>query len=146
MPKGIMDRTGEPTAQAGGVIPRWVTQPFKAWRLTIVRPMAVAVGVALVSLLLPEEFRARASFYPSAPPTGLPSNLSSVAATLGISGGLQTQGPDFYANLLRSQSVLSSLASTALPVASGDPVTPVEAFEYHDLPSAEALDKTRSAL
>jgi uncharacterized protein involved in exopolysaccharide biosynthesis len=84
---------------------------FRHRRLVVGLPIAVALVIAGISLLMPPSFTATTSFVPEASSTSrLPGGLAGIAGIagqLGLSvGGDASRSPRFYADVLKSRELL----------------------------------------
>ena len=85
------------------------------WRLLVAGPLALAIVVVVVGLLLPRRFTVSASFVPAVPEGGS-SQLAGVAASFGVavSTGAALQTPQLYAELAVSNRVLRAVVTGRL--------------------------------
>jgi len=89
---------------------------LRRWRVVLGLPIAVAVGTAVVSLLVPPTYTATAAFVPQASSGAgarVPAGLAGLAGQLGISfGGEASQSPEFYSEVLKSRELLERVLTT----------------------------------
>lgn len=86
-----------------------LTTAVRYWRILVGLPgIGIAIGL-VVGLLLPKEFDAESRFAPNSMESSA-SRLASVSAQLGLASVGGGQGPDFYAEVLKSRDLLEKLA------------------------------------
>lgn len=117
------------------------------WRLLVLFPLATAVAVAVISLVLPAKYVASASFVPEESPTSsLPGSLAGLAAQFGVSANFgSARSPDFYANLLQSRSITAEIL-TSRYANSGAPGDSVELLDYLKVRGRNARDRLENGL
>lgn len=105
--------------------------------------VAAAVVTAVTTLLLPREYSVHSSFVPQL--EGAASALSGVASQLGVSvgDGDPSQSPIFYADLLRSSSILEAAVSEPLTLSEGKTISLPQFFEVSG--DSEAVRRRRAA-
>lgn len=90
------------------------------WRTVLRWAVVGAVIAATFAVLRPERYAAYAAFVP-ARRSGGPSNLSALAGNLGLSGLQQdTEGPQFFADLLKTPELLLPIVRERIPVGGAD--------------------------
>lgn len=92
----------------GGISPyRIGAALLRAWRWVLVLPTATALLALVALLVLPPSYTAVASFVPTSADASM-SRLAGLAAQFGVPVGMSAAGvsPDFYAELLRSRTIL----------------------------------------
>lgn len=87
-------------------------------RLLVLLPLGLAILTGTVVLLLPLKYTSRVSFT-AATATGLPSQLAGLASQFNVTlpGQDNTQGPEFYADLVRRPEALVELVEASYRVA-----------------------------
>lgn len=113
---------GSRAATPGGDAPRHssllATVNVVLWyrRLVIACMIIVAVALIGVALAAPRTYTSTAAFMPHASGGAL-AGLSNLAAQLGVSVGKEdpTQSPDFYAEVIKSRGLLTTLAAGPYP-------------------------------
>jgi len=95
-------------------------------RAVVLGTLAVSAVALVILLLIPSRFTSSASFVPeSSPRTGVAGQggLASIAAVAGLRlpGSDLTRSPDFYADLLRSRTLVYALLETWVPARRGGP-------------------------
>lgn len=100
---------------------QFATAILRTRRLLVLVPLVLAVLTGAVVLLLPLKFTTRVSFTASSA-SGLPSQLAGLAAQFNVSlpGQDNTQGPEFYADLVRRPEALVELVEASYRVAGKD--------------------------
>lgn len=95
-----------------------VTVLLRHWRVVVIAPLTTSLAAAGASLLMPPTYAATVSFLPEAGPANrLPAGLAGIAGQFGISfGGEGAQSPRFYADVLKSRSVLERALVSSYPV------------------------------
>lgn len=84
------------------------------WPLVIGTPLAVAILVAVISLVLPPTYTATTTFTAEVSSGSLlPNNLANLAGRFGLSGRTGTSQPDFFAAVLMSQGILRATLLTS---------------------------------
>jgi len=134
-------------ASAGSVLRDWLVATLRQVRATGRRGLlyaAVGAGVGVgLALLLPNQYTATTSFIAQGASTALlPSALQGLAATVGI-GTARDYSPQFYADLVTSDPVLTAAALQVYTVGASDSSTrktylTIEGFDSKSRP--EALD------
>lgn len=91
--------------------------PARHWRVLVTAMLLAGIGSAVVSMLLPPRFVVTSSFVTDeVDQTQLPAGLASIAGQFGFSTGASGVGStQFYADLLRSRSIVRSLLSATVP-------------------------------
>jgi uncharacterized protein involved in exopolysaccharide biosynthesis len=126
---------------------------LKRWKLIVGLPVAAAFVTALVSLLVPSQFTATATFVPEGESSGmsLPGGLASIAAQFGVGipiGG--SDSPRFYADVLKSRTIRDQVLLAAFPdprsEAAGDSATLLDLLEIEGDSESERLEAGRKAL
>lgn len=81
------------------------------WRFLGALTIGIALVTAAVTLLLPNQYTAQVVFLPEfRPAEGLPPNIAGIAAQFGVSVSSEpSQSPQFYADLVKSRSLLDRL-------------------------------------
>src|SRR2546425_1873823 len=93
---------------------------LRRWRFVVLLPASAAAVTALVLLLSPREYTARASFIPQ-DPTSLQAGLGQLASQLGLAGPRVSVGsPQFYADFLLSREVLEDVVTTPFQALGGE--------------------------
>jgi tyrosine-protein kinase Etk/Wzc len=94
-----------------------VTVLLRRRRIVIGVPLLSALVAAAVSLVMAPSYTASVTFFPeSEPGPNLPSGLAGIAGQLGISLGSQaTQSPRFYADVLKSRTLLERAVESSYP-------------------------------
>jgi uncharacterized protein involved in exopolysaccharide biosynthesis len=97
-----------------------------SWR-TVLGFALITGGASLgVSFLFPNVYVAKASLIADAPSrTSLPSGLAQFAGQLGVLGLDNNRAPEFYRDLMRSQRVLTALATTPIHDPKSSSVEPI---------------------
>ncbi len=115
------------------------------------RPAAIVglitfVLAAIVIVTRPDRYTATASFMPQAPQSG--GQLASMAAQLGVplAVGDQTRSPAFYADLLRTRSILTPVARMPVKTAGGARVQLSALLDIEADDEARRQVRTRSRL
>jgi uncharacterized protein involved in exopolysaccharide biosynthesis len=88
---------------------------LKRWKLVAGLPLTAAILAAVVSLQLPTQFTATATFVPEsrAPSLSLPSGLAGLAAQFGVAvPGGGNASPQFYADVLASRTLRDEVLQT----------------------------------
>lgn len=121
--------------------------PARHWKLLVVAGLAAGVISATVSLLLPPRFTVSASFITDeVDQTQLPSGLASIAGQFGFStGGSGVGSTQFYADLLRSRSVVRALLSATVP-ADGRSVKVIDLLDVDDVNPIRRVEDAESAM
>ena len=117
------------------------------YRFVLGVPFATAVVTSLLVLLMRPAFTSTASFVPeTSPGVQVPAGLAGVASQLGVAlGGEASRSPAFYASLLRSREVLSSVLSAR--VARGqDSITVFDLYSIRGSSPAQQLEEGVKAL
>lgn len=85
--------------------------------LILVLTVSSGLLMAAMSLLLPIRYEAVATFVPEGNPTSgaLPGGLAGLATQLGVGIPAGAQSPDFYAQLLKSRTILDRILLTTFP-------------------------------
>ncbi len=115
----------------------------------VVRTSIAAGAIALlVSFLLPRSYTAEGSFLPDpSESTPLPPALAGIAAQLRLGAFAGGRGPQFYADLVTTRSVLDQVAVTSLPCSRCDSSTTLlNWYKVDDKPRAQALSATRDRI
>jgi len=126
-PNLAVDRTGHALDSPGDGSVTPATRAIRAisasWGRLVGASLLVGVLTAAASLLIPNTYTASTTFMPGAkPPTGLPSSVAGIAAQLGVSVSADpSESPQFYADLVRSRTLLERLLTDTFP---GDPEGP----------------------
>ncbi len=121
-------------------------------RKTIARIVAsVCVVVVVVLLLLPRQWTASGSFVPTGRAAESLGGLPGIASQFGIqlSGSSGGYAPRFFEQLLRSETVLASIAATSFPLAgdaSKDSVPLWQALHADEETEARAVERTVETL
>lgn len=110
--------------------------------------IAAGLIVLLVSFLLPRSYTAEGSFLPDpAESTPLPPALAGIAAQLRLGGFGGGRGPQFYADLVTTRSVLDQVIVTSLPCSRCDSTTTLlRWYKVDDEPRAQALSAARARI
>lgn len=123
---------------------------LRHWRLVFGLPIATALVVAGVSLIMAPSFTATVAFFPEAGPAPrLPAGLAGLVGQLGISvDGGATQSPRFYADVVKSRALLErALLSRYLnPSASTDSIRLLDILNIHGRNAADSLSNGVQAL
>src|SRR5207248_1995803 len=99
-------------------------------------------STALVTLMLPNKFVARASVIADAPQNpGLSGTIAQFAGQFGLNALSSASVPEFYRTLMTSRGVLTKLASTQFIVRSEQPSTFLYRYYY---PAADSLTAPRA--
>jgi uncharacterized protein involved in exopolysaccharide biosynthesis len=106
--------------------------------------LVVATGASL----LPERYESETQFLPDVSESSLMSStLAGLASQLNIRAPVAPgQRPEFYADLVRSRSILDSLSMVSLATSGDSSVSLVSWYGHDDQDIAEALSRTRRAL
>jgi uncharacterized protein involved in exopolysaccharide biosynthesis len=87
-----------------------IASVLRGWRLFLLIALPLPIGVAVWSLLTPDEYKAGASFMPQEP-NNTPLGLGALASQLGIAAAGRGGGsPQFYADLLQTKTLLRAAA------------------------------------
>jgi uncharacterized protein involved in exopolysaccharide biosynthesis len=88
----------------------------RRWR-TIVVPTIIGAAIAvLVTVFSAKQYLSTTSFFTISKSSSLPSNISSLAGSFGLSGMQpDAEGPQFFADMLRTTELLSPLVHENLP-------------------------------
>lgn len=121
-------------------------------RALVVLPLVTAVVLAVGSRLLPAEYTSSGTFTPQEQRQSQLSQFSGLASQFGMSlpvslgGG---QSPAFYAELLRSENLLSQVVAHDYPAASADGAgdsASADLVEYFDAPGDTRPERVASAV
>jgi hypothetical protein len=103
-------------------------------RLLLGLPLALAVFIAAVVLLIPRQFTTTFSFMPQSSQATSGGSIAGLAAQFGVSiGNGTTQGPDFYADIMESNEILVPLALHQYTVVSGRDTITGDLIKIFDL-------------
>jgi len=122
------------------------------WRLFVGFPMIASLVAAGMSLLMPAKYTATSAFVPEteAGTTGLPAGLIGLASQFGVSAGRSTESPNFYADILRSRTLLDQalLAEFPRPIEAeaSDSAQLLDILQIQGESTTERLEKGRKAL
>ena len=96
---------------------RFANTLLKRWRLAVWVPFIFGIAAVVISLLLPHQFRATATFRPETESSrlGLPGGLANIASQFGVGVPRDTRSPSFYAKLLESRTLRSEVLHMPLP-------------------------------
>lgn len=131
-----------------------VTALLKRWKLLVGLPFGLAFVVAIISLILPSSYQATTSFVPEKSSAGvrLPGGIAGIATQFGIDvpGSTGTSSPQFYADLLRSRTLLDQMLQTRFPDprrnATSDTAQLLEILEVYARTETRRLEKGRKRL
>lgn len=121
-------------------------------RALVFLPLATAVVLAVGSRVLPAEYTSSGTFTPQDRQQSQLSQFSGLASQFGMSlpvslgGG---QSPAFYAELIRSENLLSEVVAHDYPAASSDGAgdsTSADLVEYFDAPGDTRPERVASAV
>ena len=137
-----------PRSSTGGIGPlELLVVPIRRWRALVSVVATSGLIAAVVSLMLPERYEVDASFVAD-PGRSLEmsSGLASLAGRIGL-GDLQIgpSSPQFYADLLRSRTVLRRVLRTRVPTVT-DTLTVVDLLRVRDPDSLRRLEVGEHAL
>lgn len=140
------DTEFEPREHPAGPLEIFVS-PARHWKLLAVAGVVAGIIGATVSLLLPPRFTVSASFITDeVDQTQLPSGLASIAGQFGFSTGASGVGStQFYADLLRSRSLVRSLLSATVP-ANGRSVQVIDLLDVDNDNPIRRIEDAESAM
>ena len=116
LPSGF---TGPARALVEGLRASWaapyIEHVTRRWRTVVAYALVAGVAGAIVVLMLPKIYVARATLIADAPERPqLSGSLAQVAGQFGLLGLSGNRAPSFYRDLLRSRRALTALASTSI--------------------------------
>lgn len=117
--------------------------PARYWRCFALLGLCVAVVSAGISLVLPQRFRASASFIPAPEdrPSLSSSGLAALAGQFGFSASaLGTSSAQFYGDLIRSRSIIRKLLAAKVP-AEGREALVIDLLDVHDKTPIRRLER-----
>lgn len=129
---------------------RLVADILRFWKFFLVFPPAVAVIVAIISLLLPSKYTAAARFSPEQQQSGLqlPASVAALASQFSVGGSFATaNSPSFYIQILESRTLRDTILGamfadprTAIP---NDSASLLDILEIEGENPTERLEKGR---
>jgi uncharacterized protein involved in exopolysaccharide biosynthesis len=126
---------------------------LKRWKLVVGLPLLAVFVAAVISLILPTEFTATATFVPETESGGmsLPSGLGALAAQFGVAvPGGGANSPSFYADVLRSRTLRDEVLLARFPApraeAPGDSAALLDILEIDGNSRSERLEDGRKKL
>jgi uncharacterized protein involved in exopolysaccharide biosynthesis len=113
-----MATDGPPAASRPFSMVEMVSTLLRAWRLVVILPLLLALGVGALTLTSDRMYEASASFLPQVSEGRAPSGAAALAQQLGmnIGGDAGTQSPQFYADVLQSLVVLRQVVESTYEV------------------------------
>jgi uncharacterized protein involved in exopolysaccharide biosynthesis len=136
----------KPPRDSAGPLETFVS-PARHWKLLAGAALAAGIVGAATSMLVSPRFTVSASFITDeVDQTQLPSGLASIAGQFGIStGGSGVGSTQFYADLLRSRSVVRALLSATVP-AGGRSVRVIDLLNVHDDDPIRRIEGAETAM